>query len=104
VGILWLAGSASLDLGVGAPSRYRPRHAVPPLPVRFLRTSQTGVQALVGGGLTRGGGRRRPRCVPITGARLTSGYPSAAAERLISATERGAADHGPPTLPLPRVA
>jgi hypothetical protein len=104
VGILWLAGSASLDLGVGAPSRYRPRHAVPPLPMRLLRTSQTGVQGIVVGGLTIASGRRRARSSSMPSARLRWDHQSAAAERLMSATELTVADSGPPTLPLPRVA
>jgi hypothetical protein len=45
--------------------RYRPRHAVPSLPVRIMRTSQNRVQALVNGGLWLGGSRRLPRSLRV---------------------------------------
>jgi hypothetical protein len=63
------------------------------------------VQTLVVGGRTIAGGRRRLRSAPLPRTRVSwDYYESAAAERVISATELRAADSEPPTLPLPRVA
>jgi hypothetical protein len=103
VGILWLADSASADVSTLTVHRYRPRHAVPSLPVRLMRTSQSRVQALVNGGLWLGGGRRLPRSPRMQPIMLTwepepvpagrGGYaPALASASAVS------------TLPLPRIA
>jgi hypothetical protein len=85
--------------------RYRPRHAVPSLPVRIMRTSQSRVQALVNGGLWLGGARRLPRSLRMQPIMATwepeptpagrGGYAPAIAIASASAVS---------TLPLPRIA
>jgi hypothetical protein len=103
VGILWLADGPSADVSMVMLQRYRPRHAVPSLPVRIMRTSQSRVQAIVNGGLWLGGARRLPRSLRMQPIMATwepeptpagrGGYaPAIASASAVS------------TLPLPRIA
>ena len=107
VGILWLAGSAPVDLSIATQYRYRPRHAVPSLPVRMLRASQLRVSSLVHGGLDVSTSRSQPRS--LSTRRIGSSWEPtpAPAGHVVSATSLGFASASPAdaiTLPLLRVA